>query len=353
MTNNVLYITSRNPNLVAAFQNPDFEYLQSPQYRRIIFKNDSGFHKASIMSEGGKAYETACVCRNYSIGETDKIDSVMNGNIISTEDKIIPDALDVIALTAPQINGNYLYISTDFYSDNTAPLELKLSSIGLDEVSVFLNGVKTADKLKIPEQFLMKDWISSSMTPQKGKNTLELFFKTDSAAVLRSVCVKVALPDAEQMERTYFYSYSKDLTSVPGTFLELENIAVTNPIKNIYRLIDKETRTRVMFKSTADSPVHSVIFSFADGKAYAVTKYSMMPTRRFSKDWDFEGSNDKVSWTTLESVTDHNFALRETYTGTVANPAPYKYYRINFRDLSRGLEYTELNLYMNSTAWSP
>jgi hypothetical protein len=155
------------------------------------------------------------------------------------------------------------------------------------------------------------------------------------------------------MCRTDNYSYSKELTVSPGTYLELENLTNSNQTPNLYRVIDKDTRSIVSFKSTANSPDHSVIFSFADGKAYAVTKYSIMPTRRFSKDWDFEGSNDKVNWTTLESITDHNFTLRETYTGTVANPAPYKYYRINFKVLSRGLEYAELNLYIDSNTWAP
>jgi hypothetical protein len=345
LTQDVLYLKSRNPALIDAFQNSDVEYVQYPGYKRIIHKNDSSFISGSIMNNGGKSYELGCVCRKFSIGETDKLESVLNGNTITTEDKEIHNGLDVIQLSQPQTQGNYIYLSSEFYNSDDTELALNLSASGLVEVTPFLNGVKISDPIQMPVQDLLKDWILENILPQTGKNLLELFIKTDDIANLNSISVKITEPEHRQMCKTVYLSDYTDLTVTPGTFLELENLRMSNPTTNIYEAIDKDTRSIASFRSTASDNVHAVIFSFADDKAYAVSKYSIRPTRRYSKDWDFEGSNDKINWTTLDAVTDYAFGLHGTYTGNLTNQTPYKYYRINFKILSRGLEYAELNIY--------
>jgi hypothetical protein len=253
--------------------------------------------------------------------------------------------LDVIQLSQPQTQGNYIYLSSEFYNSDDTELALNLSASGLVEVTPFLNGVKISDPIQMPVQDLLKDWILENILPQTGKNLLELFIKTDDIANLNSISVKITEPEHRQMCKTVYLSDYTDLTVTPGTFLELENLRMSNPTTNIYEAIDKDTRSIASFRSTASDNVHAVIFSFADDKAYAVSKYSIRPTRRYSKDWDFEGSNDKINWTTLDAVTDYAFGLHGTYTGNLTNQTPYKYYRINFKILSRGLEYAELNIY--------
>ena len=64
---------------------------------------------------------------------------------------------------------------------------------------------------------------------------------------------------------------------------------------------------------------------------YAVTSSSdtnVVP--RDPKDWQFQGSNDGSTWSTLDTQSDQAFAKRfELKTYTIANPASYRYYRLN------------------------
>jgi hypothetical protein len=51
---------------------------------------------------------------------------------------------------------------------------------------------------------------------------------------------------------------------------------------------------------------------------------------RDPKDWQFQASNDGSSWTTLDTQSDQSFAERhELKNYTIANPASYRYYRLN------------------------
>jgi hypothetical protein len=51
---------------------------------------------------------------------------------------------------------------------------------------------------------------------------------------------------------------------------------------------------------------------------------------RDPKDWQFLGSNDGVTWTTLDAQSSQTFAHRlELNSYTVANPGAYRYYRLN------------------------
>jgi hypothetical protein len=62
---------------------------------------------------------------------------------------------------------------------------------------------------------------------------------------------------------------------------------------------------------------------------YTVTSsYDQVP--RDPKNWQFQGSNDGATWTTLDTQSNQMFAERfELKTYTVASPASYRYYRLN------------------------
>jgi len=79
----------------------------------------------------------------------------------------------------------------------------------------------------------------------------------------------------------------------------------------------------------------SVVYDFGEGVAEKVDSYYMHVGpdygSRGPRTWTFEGSNDNSIWTPLDSrdsVTWPNTKTKRLYT--VANPAPYRYYRIVF-----------------------
>jgi hypothetical protein len=65
---------------------------------------------------------------------------------------------------------------------------------------------------------------------------------------------------------------------------------------------------------------------------------------RDPKDWQFQGSNDSSTWTTLDAQSDQMFADRfELKTYTLASPAAYRYYRLNITANNGDSTYTNLS----------
>lgn len=70
------------------------------------------------------------------------------------------------------------------------------------------------------------------------------------------------------------------------------------------------------------------------GRTEVVQRYTVANSfdkiERDPKDWQFQGSNDGVSWTTLDTQSNQMFVWRYVMkTYEVANPAAYRYYRLN------------------------
>ncbi len=70
------------------------------------------------------------------------------------------------------------------------------------------------------------------------------------------------------------------------------------------------------------------------GREETVQRYTVVSSfdriERDPKDWEFQGSNDSATWTTLDRQSDQLFAERfELKSYTVADPASYRYYRLN------------------------
>jgi hypothetical protein len=70
------------------------------------------------------------------------------------------------------------------------------------------------------------------------------------------------------------------------------------------------------------------------GRTEIVRQYTLASSfdqvPRDPKDWQLQGSNDAVAWTTLDTQANQAFAERyELKTFTIANPAAYRYYRLN------------------------
>jgi hypothetical protein len=83
------------------------------------------------------------------------------------------------------------------------------------------------------------------------------------------------------------------------------------------------------------------------GRTETVQRYTVISSidkiQRDPKDWQFMGSNDGVSWTTLDTQSNQAFTQRyQMKSFTVANPASYRYYRLNITANNGDTAFTDL-----------
>ncbi|MBW8780269.1 MAG: RICIN domain-containing protein [Verrucomicrobia bacterium] len=77
-----------------------------------------------------------------------------------------------------------------------------------------------------------------------------------------------------------------------------------------------------------------VQYDFGSGNAQTIKRYTLtsaddMPDRD-PKNWQFQGSNDGSTWTTLDTQSNQAFAARyQTNIYSITSPASYRYYRLN------------------------
>ncbi|MBW8780624.1 MAG: discoidin domain-containing protein [Verrucomicrobia bacterium] len=85
-------------------------------------------------------------------------------------------------------------------------------------------------------------------------------------------------------------------------------------------------------------------YQFASGIAWTISEYKVSSandvSQRDPKNWQFQGSNDGSTWTTLDTQTNQTFASRLlTKTYDFTNTTPYHYYRLNITANSGGSGY--------------
>ncbi|WP_246394580.1 immunoglobulin-like domain-containing protein [Microbulbifer rhizosphaerae] len=97
---------------------------------------------------------------------------------------------------------------------------------------------------------------------------------------------------------------------------------------NASRAFDKNSRTDWFYSGVSGWLQYDL------GHTEVVQRYALTSSRhqdaRDPKEWQFQGSNDGSTWTTLDTQSNQVFAERfEVKTYTVASPASYRYYRLN------------------------
>ena len=78
----------------------------------------------------------------------------------------------------------------------------------------------------------------------------------------------------------------------------------------------------------------TLAYHFGGGLSWVATQYTVSSANdvpgRDPKNWQFQGSADGVTWTTLDTQTAQVFAARYQTNGyRVVNTVPYPYYRLN------------------------
>jgi hypothetical protein len=81
-----------------------------------------------------------------------------------------------------------------------------------------------------------------------------------------------------------------------------------------------------------NAPTGWIQYDFGAGNAQVVKRYTLTSAdvaTRDPKDWNFLGSQDGVSWTTLDTQTNQSFANRmQVNTYNIGNTTAYRFYRI-------------------------
>jgi hypothetical protein len=85
-------------------------------------------------------------------------------------------------------------------------------------------------------------------------------------------------------------------------------------------------------------------YLFGNGLAWRITQYKITSAndvqQRDPKSWQFQGSSDGATWTTLDTRTGETFASRLlTKTYDLTNTTPNRYYRLNITDSYGGSGY--------------
>ncbi|MDQ3815092.1 MAG: discoidin domain-containing protein, partial [Armatimonadota bacterium] len=98
------------------------------------------------------------------------------------------------------------------------------------------------------------------------------------------------------------------------------------------KAFDRNVATR-WFNGDA-GPTGWIQYDFGAGVTQTIKRYSVASAfdvpGRDPKDWEFQGSNDGSTWTTLDTQNNQTFDQRfQMKTYTVASPAAYRYYRLN------------------------
>ena len=83
------------------------------------------------------------------------------------------------------------------------------------------------------------------------------------------------------------------------------------------------------------------------GHTEVVRRYTVISSNdkigRDPKNWQFQGSNDGVTWTTLDTQSNQAFTRRlEMKSFTVASPSAYRYYRLNITANNGDTSFTDL-----------
>jgi alpha-L-fucosidase 2 len=132
----------------------------------------------------------------------------------------------------------------------------------------------------------------------------------------------------------------------PATAASAQNSTETSD-----KAFDGSTSTK--WYNTGSAPPAWIRYGFGNAAGWAVTEYRVSSANdvqnRDPKDWQFQGSNDGTTWTTLDSRAGEVFASRLlTKTYTLINTTPWRYYRLyvsaNYGGSSYGLQLSEFLL---------
>ena len=96
-------------------------------------------------------------------------------------------------------------------------------------------------------------------------------------------------------------------------------------------------------------------YDFGAGNEKVIVRYTLEYNLNLFQaltDWQFEGSNDAVQWTVLDTQSGFTFSAQTKETFNFSNSTPYRYYRINVIDSVEGnfCDFSEIEMMENLSA---
>ena len=143
---------------------------------------------------------------------------------------------------------------------------------------------------------------------------------------------------------------SLDITDNNGT-ITAQYTNTSKPAENFPSLIDNNTATKYFISNRTSLWVQYKSTVAAIAVRYKITSANDVPTRD-PRNWNLQGSNDSVSWVTLDTRTDETFATRALVkTYTFENTTPYLYFRLNItaNNGATGTQFAEWEIYQLNT----
>jgi poly(beta-D-mannuronate) lyase len=143
---------------------------------------------------------------------------------------------------------------------------------------------------------------------------------------------------------------SLDITDNNGT-ITAQYTNTSKPAENFPSLIDNNAATKYFISNRTSLWVQYRSTIPAVAVRYKITSANDVPTRDPGS-WNLQGSNDSVSWVTLDTRTNETFATRFlTRTFTFENSTPYLYFRLNItaNNGAAGTQFAEWEIYQLNT----
>ena len=123
-------------------------------------------------------------------------------------------------------------------------------------------------------------------------------------------------------------------TTASTTQLGYVNVALSSivlaideyPDYNANNLIDNNENTYWICNPNVGPP-YWTMFYWGDGSSFIVNQYKLyLSSLGRPRDWNFQGSNNGLNWTTLDSQ--ENIETEGWWSNTISNVTAYKYYRV-------------------------
>ena len=153
--------------------------------------------------------------------------------------------------------------------------------------------------------------------------------------------VKELLPEAKLLKYVGCINYPEMLalfeTELAGVGVVISADSSNGVNFDAEKTFDENNNT---FWETTNPFPHWIQYDFGADNLKKITKYTLYcgffgadSTGRMPKDWQFQGSNDGSSWTTLDIVKNQiNWKNKEGRTYSFKNSISYRYYRLYITD---------------------
>ena len=281
-----------------------------------------------------------------------------------------PYAVIASNLTSANYSDTALTSDTTYYYVVSAGNDLGYSADSTEVSATTMDGPPPVptDVTATPDN--AKVWMNWSASPGATSYNLK---RSTTAAGLYSIIAsptEAGFTDTDVSNGTSYYyrvssvkssyesAYSKPVVAIPSTTFENHAAGGTAsassenaPSESAAQAFDGSTATKWFTGDSAGS-TGWLQYNFGAGVKWVVTRYDLSSANdepaRDPRDWQFQGSNDGINWTILDTQSGQSWEsrfLRKQYPVSV--PGAYQYYRLNITDNNGAgdIQLSEMALY--------